>query len=99
MTPPGATTAKGRVAATKGLLAGRIVELNRGATDLKGITTEGVAVVNLSPPAHAGAARASTARIATTPLRIITPPSTDGPTGLFPLPSEFCSARHPTSHR
>src|SRR5260370_12510183 len=113
ITPPGAATTKGWVpatkgwvpatkgwvAATKGELAGSPVEENRGATDLKGITTEGVVAVNLSPPAHAGAARASTARIPTTPLRRITPRSTGGPAALFTLTSEFCPARHPTSTR
>src|SRR5205085_337945 len=93
MTPPGAATTKGRVATTKGELAGSTVELNRGAADLKGITTEGVVAVNLSPPAHAGAARASTARIATTPLRIITPPSTAGPPA--PPPRDRESAASP----
>src|SRR5260370_1057146 len=95
----GLPATKGWVAATKGELAGSTVEENRGATDLKGITTEGVVAVNLSPPAHAGAARASTARITTTPLRRITPRSTGGPAALFTLTSEFCPARHPTSTR
>src|SRR5260370_41222081 len=92
ITPPGAATTKGWVpatkgwvAATKGELAGSTVEENRGATDLKGITTEGVVAVNLSPPAHAGAARASTARITTTPCPGIPPASTGRPAPLFQL--------------
>ena len=63
---PGAATTKGRVATTKGELAGSTVEENRGTADLKGITTEGFAALSLSPPAHAGAARTST------PLRLLT---------------------------
>src|SRR2546425_10184184 len=59
--------------------------------DPRGITTDGAAAETLSPPAHAGAARASSARIATRPFRSMTPRTTGTPPVLFRLTSEFCS--------
>src|SRR6267142_4789543 len=99
LAPTALDGAKGRVVTTNGELAGSTVVVERGTNFPRGITTDGVAAVSRSPPAHAGAARASSARIAITPFRIMAPRSTGASDILFRLTSESCSARRPTSTR